>query len=103
MANILLDNFEKEVFEKTISNAYEKYDKVVFVYDLNSKQNEISLSQLLKDAMPIIDKYENIASEKLQKNIFIAPRTWQKLLIKSVILACNSETPYEIFDSLKLS
>ena len=103
MTNILLNYFEREAFEKTVRDAYNKHDKIVFVFDLSNSEKEIKLSTLLKDVMPIVQKYEDQAVKKLERNIFIAPRTWQRVLIRGLIKACNSKIPYEIFDSVKLS
>ena len=99
MKKILIDNFEKEHFEKIISHAYKNYDKIVCIYDLTNSQ-EISLSSLLKDALPIIEKYEEESIKKLEKNIIIAPHTWQKIIVKALLRVGKVRKPYEIYDEI---
>jgi hypothetical protein len=101
MKKILVNNFEKVYFEDLVSDAYENNDKLVFIYDLRNTK-ELSLSSLLKDARPIIERYEEISKEKLVKNIVIAPRTWQKILVKALLKIGDTEKPCEIYDDINL-
>jgi hypothetical protein len=101
MKKILVNNFEKEYFENLVSNAYEKYDKLIFIYDLRNTK-EISLSSLLKDAIPIVEKYEEISKNKLEKNIVIAPHKWQRIVVRALMKIGDTEKPCEIYEDMNV-
>ena len=94
---VIFDSFDIELFEYKINDAYNNYKKVIFIFDFSGK--DFGLIDLIKGA-PILEKYRHQTREKLDKSIIIAPKTWQKVFLKSFFLIVKPERPYEFYDSI---
>lgn len=81
MSEVFIRSLDVDTIENIVLSAYETHERVIFVFEI-SQDTPFSIQDLFS-IRPIIDKFQNSASEKLEKIVIHVQCPWQEMALKS--------------------
>ena len=93
----ILEKNKINELDELLENAYEKYENIIFVFDLREYKNKINLKLLLK-LRPVIEKHQK-EEKKIKKIYLVIPKNGPVKIIKFFLKIVKNDVPIEIVES----